>query len=218
MQDFLTVYKDIQIVLPDMHLWQCDVSKDRSLRHCGVNDIRRPGIQPQLIHMQIPSLALTLINSLWVHSFPVNKDLAAFEQSSTLSGERHRERALVVNLTVKPPQDIMQPPSCQTNPPRRCRTEPVHGTRKGGQKKSSALVSYSIPPQVLKNPMTELSEWLEIEPVKSCVPSGPYEWEWVMLLYSTACICFSTMSIQYWLLLIAKKQHHQWRFVTLHHL
>lgn len=120
-----------------MHLWQCDVSEDRSPRRCGVNDIKRPGIQPQPIHMQIASLALTLINSLWVHSFPVNKDLAACEWSSTLSGERQREKELVANLTVKPPQDIKQPPSCRPNPPRRCRTEPVQlrGTRKGDKRK-----------------------------------------------------------------------------------
>lgn len=89
------------------HLWQCDVSADRSLRRCTVNDIKRPGIQPQPIHMQMASLALTLINSLWVYSFPVNKDLAAFEWSRTLSGERQKERGLVADVTVKPPQDIM---------------------------------------------------------------------------------------------------------------
>ena len=129
-----------------MNLWQCGVSEDRSPRLCGVNDIKRPGIQPQPIHMQMASLALTLINSLWVHSFHVNKDLAAFEWSSTLSGERQRERGLVANLTVKPPQDIMQPPSCQPNPAHRCRTEPalVQGTSKRRQKKSSTLVSHSI--------------------------------------------------------------------------
>lgn len=150
--------------------------------------------------MQMASLALTLINSLWVHSFPVNKDLAAFEWSGTLSGERQREREPVANLTVKPPQDIMQPPSCRPNPPRRCGTEsaPVQGTRTRRQKKAALL--FLIPSQLqklLQNPMTELSEWLETEPVKSCVPSGPYEWEWVMLLCSAACICFSATSTQY---------------------
>lgn len=143
-----------------MHLWQCDVSEDRSLRLCGVNDIKRPGIQPQPIHMQIAGIALTLINSLWVHSFPVNKDLAAFEWSSTLSGERQRERELVANLTVKPPQDIMQPPSCQPNPPSRCRTEPelVQGRRKRGQKKAAFL--FLIPSQQQKSSKTPWLNWV----------------------------------------------------------
>lgn len=69
------------------------------------------------------------------------------------------------------------------------------GTRneKMETKESSALVSRSIlAAKVLQSSMTELSEWLEIEPVKSCVPSGPYEWEWIMLLYSTAAIYLST--------------------------
>lgn len=64
MADFLAVYKDVKIFLPNMHLWQCDVPEDRSPRHWGMNDIKRPGIQPQPIHMQMASLALTLINSL----------------------------------------------------------------------------------------------------------------------------------------------------------
>lgn len=152
----LRVYEDIQIVLSDMHLWQCDVTEDRSLRHCGVNDIRRPGIQPQPIHMQIPSLVLTLINSLWVHSFPVNRDLAAFEQSGTLSGERHSERALVVNLTVKPPQEIMQPPSCQNNPPCRCRTTLLQGREKGDKRKQSSCFSFHPSPQK----SNDWTEWM----------------------------------------------------------
>lgn len=147
----LAVYKDVQIFLPNLHLWQSDVPKDRSLRHWGMNDIRRLGIQPQPIHMQIAILALTLINSLWVHSFPVNKDLAAFEWSSTLSRERQRQRELVASFTVKPPQDIMQPPSCWPNPPCRCRTEPalVQGTRKRRQKKAALL--FLIPSQQQKS-------------------------------------------------------------------
>lgn len=151
MADFLAVHKDVKIFLPNVHLWQCDVPEDRSPRHWGMNDIKRPGIQPQPIHMQMASLALTLINSLWVYSFPVNKDLAAFEWSGTLSGERQRERELVANLTVKPPQDIMQPPSCWPNPPRRCRTEPalVQGTRKRKQKK--AVLLFLIPSQQQKS-------------------------------------------------------------------
>lgn len=151
MADFLAAYKDALIFFPNMHLWQCDVPEDRSRRHWGMNDIKRPGIQPQPIHMQIASLALTLINSLWVHSFPVNKDLAAFEWSSTLSVERQRERELVANLTVKPPQDIMQPPFCWPNPPRRCRTEPVlvQETRKRRQKKAALL--FLIPSQQQKS-------------------------------------------------------------------
>lgn len=96
-----------------MHLRQCDVSEDRSLRHCGVNDIKRPGIQPQPIHMQMDSLALTLINSLWVHSFPVNKDLAAFEWSGTLSGERERTGGNPPYSRAPPPTH--PPPGTQCN-------------------------------------------------------------------------------------------------------
>lgn len=54
----------------------------------------------------------------------------------------------MANLTVKPPQDIMQPPSCRPNPPSRCRTEPepVQGRR---QKKAALL--FLIPSQQKKS-------------------------------------------------------------------
>lgn len=151
---FPAVYEEIQPFLPNMYPWQCAVSEDRSLRHCGVNDIKRPGIQPQPIHMQMASLALTLINSLWVHSFHVNKDLAAFERSGTLSRQRQRERGLVADLTVKPPQDIMQPPCCGPNPAHRGRTEPalVQGMRRRRQRKAALL--FFIPSQQQKSSKT----------------------------------------------------------------
>ncbi len=131
---------------PLLVLWQSDVPEDRSLKLWGENDIKRPGIQPQPIHMQIASFALTLINSLWVHSFPVNKDLVAFEQSGTLRGERQREGELVANLTVKPPQDIMQPPPCCPNPPCRCKTENVlvQETRKWRQRKQHSCFLFHL--------------------------------------------------------------------------
>lgn len=103
-----------------------------------MNDIKRAGTQPWSIHMQMASLALTLINSVWVHSFVVNKDLAACEWGVHWVGQRERERELVASLTVKPPQDIMQPPSCRPNPCR-CRTELLQGVRKKETKESSTL-------------------------------------------------------------------------------
>lgn len=118
-----------------------------------MNDIKRPGIQPQLIHMQIASLALTLINSLWVHSFPVNKDLDAFEWSSTLSGERERTAS---KPYCKAPQDIMQPPSSWPNPPHRAGS----GTRTEKRRHKRAVLLFFIPSQHQKFSKSPSPNWL----------------------------------------------------------
>lgn len=115
----------------------------------------------------------------------------------------------------------MQPPSCWPNPPCRCRTELVLDSRneKRETKESSTLVSYSISgAKVLQSSMTEISEWLEIEPVKSCVPSGLNEWQWVRLLYSIACIFLSATSIDSCSLshcMVNKGSSHELQFVKL---
>lgn len=218
---WMAVYNDVQIFLPYMHLYGSVMSlRTEAQGNCGVNDIKRPGIQPQPIHMQIASLALTLINSLWVHSFHVNKDLAAFEWSGTLSGERQRERELVANLTVKPPQDIMQPPSCRPNPAHRCRTEPalVQGRRKRRQKKSSTLVSL-IPSQQQRSSKTPWLNWvndLRLSQSRAVCPVDPMNENRSCCSIALPVFAFSTVSNSIAVSLIAcrlkKNRPHQMKF------
>lgn len=98
--------------------------------------------------MQIAELAPSLINSLWVHGLPVNKDLGAFEWRRPLSGQRLRGRELGSNFTVKASQDTKQPPSRRPDPPDRNGTEraPLPQARKRRQRRAAPLCGAPSPP------------------------------------------------------------------------
>lgn len=51
---------------------------------------------------------------------------------------------LVVNLTVKPPQDIMLPPSCRVNPPHRCWMESAPLEQQQKEDKENAALLFPV--------------------------------------------------------------------------